>query len=59
MPTSIADDLIARAGGGISELERLLGLDPGELGTNPVRIDIANLSGSRMPSGNEKWANPK
>ena len=59
MPTSVADDLTARAGGDISELERLLGLDPGELGTNPVRIDIANPSGLRIPSGNEKGANPK
>lgn len=59
MPTSIADDLIARARGDISELERLLGLDPGELGTNPVRIDIVNPSGLRMPSGNEKGANSK
>ncbi|SMC92338.1 hypothetical protein, partial [Papillibacter cinnamivorans] len=59
MPTSVADDLIARAGGDVSELERLLGLDPGELGTNPVRIDIANPSGLRMPSGNEKGANFK
>lgn len=59
MPTSVADDLIARAGGDISELERLLGLDPGDLGTNPVRIDIANPTGLRVPSGNEKGANPK
>ena len=59
MPTSIADDLIARARGDISKLERLLGLDPGELGTNPVRIDIVNPSGLRMPSGNEKGANSK
>ena len=59
MPTSVADDLITRAGGDISELERLLGLDPGDLGANPVRIDIENPTGLRMPSGNEKGANPK
>ena len=57
MPKSIADDLISRAGGSIAELERLLGLDPGNLGTTPVRIDIAKPTGLRMPSGNEKGAN--
>ena len=59
MPTSVADALIAEAGGDMSKLERLLGLNPGDLGMNPVRIDIANPTGLRMPSGNEKGANLK
>lgn len=29
----------------------------GELGTNPVRVDIPNPTGLRMPSGNELGAN--
>jgi hypothetical protein len=57
MPSSIADDLISKSDGSIAKLEKLLGLEPGSLGSNPVRIDIANPSGLRMPSGNEKGAN--
>jgi|SRR5664280_355924 len=53
MPSSIADDLITQAGGNVSKLEQLLGLSQGSLGTNPVRIDIVNPTGLRLPSGNE------
>lgn len=57
MPSSVADDLIAQAGGDISKLEKLLSLAPGSLGTSPVRIDVKNLGNIRIPSGNELGAN--
>lgn len=57
MPSYIADDLIARAGGNVAKLEELLGLPLGSLGNNPVRIDIENPTGLRLPSGNELGAN--
>lgn len=57
MPTSVADDLLLQANGDIRYLETLLGLDPGELGDSPVRVDIPNPQGLRMPSGNERGAN--
>ncbi|PQQ65694.1 hypothetical protein [Acetivibrio saccincola] len=56
MPKSLADEIIEKSGGNISKLEELLGLDPGTLGTNPVRIDILSPKGLRMPSGNELGA---
>jgi hypothetical protein len=57
MPSSVADDLIAQAGGDIAKLEELLGLPVGSLGNNPVRVDISEPTGLRMPSGNEMGAN--
>ena len=57
MPSSVADDLIAQAGGDISKLEKLLSLEPGTLGTSPVRVDVKNPSNIRIPSGNELGAN--
>ena len=57
MPTSVADDIIKQSGGNVSKLEELLGFNPGDLGTNPVRIDIANPKGLRIPSGNEAGVN--
>ncbi len=57
MPTSVANQIIGQAGGSVPELEGLLGLDAGTLGTSPVRIDIPNPYGLRMPSGNELGAN--
>jgi len=57
MPPSTADDIIAQAGGNVSKLEQLLGLPQGSLGANPVRIDIANPTGLRLPNGNELGAN--
>jgi hypothetical protein len=54
MPSSMADDLLSQAGGDISVLENLLKLNPGDLGTNPIRIDVPNTGGNlKMPSGNE------
>ncbi len=57
MPKSVADDVIGRSGGDVRTIEKLLGLSKGELGDAPVRIDIPNPTGSRMPSGNEAGAN--
>ena len=57
MPKSEADRIIAQAGGDVRKLEQLLGLNPGSLGNAPVRVDIANPTGLRMPSGNEPGAN--
>ena len=57
MSTLEADSAIARAGGDISALERILGLPPGDLGTAPVRVDIPKPVNLRVPSGNERGAN--
>ena len=57
LPTAMVDDLIRQAAGDISRLEYLLGLPAGYLGTSPVRVDIPNPTGLRMPSGNERGAN--
>ncbi|MFR5486862.1 hypothetical protein [Eubacterium sp.] len=56
MPKSVADEVISQAGGDVSRLEELLGLNPGDLGTNPVRVDIPNPQNIRIPSGNEAGA---
>lgn len=58
MPKSAADDAIIQAGGDVIKLEELLGLNPGDLGINPVRVDIANPKNIRIPSGNEVGAWP-
>lgn len=57
MPSSVADDLIKQANGDVRVLEDLLGLDPGDLGAAPVRIDVSSPRGLRIPSGNEHGAN--
>lgn len=57
MSTLEADSAIARAGGDIGALERILGLAPGDLGTAPVRVDIPNPVNLRIPSGRELGAN--
>lgn len=57
MPKSVADDLLQRAGGDVRELERLLGLPVGDLGDAPIRIDFPEVTGLRMPTGNEFGAN--
>jgi hypothetical protein len=57
MPKAQADAIIKQANGDVAVLERLLGLKPGDLGTNPVRVDIPNPQGLRVPSGNERGAN--
>ncbi len=57
MPKSVADDAISQSGGDVSKLESLLSLEPGDLGQNPMRIDIPSPTGLRMPSGRELGAN--
>ncbi|MHB1636167.1 hypothetical protein [Acidiferrobacter thiooxydans] len=57
MPSSPAATLATQSGGDVGELERLLGLELGTLGTNPVRIDIPLPNGLRVPNGNELGAN--
>ncbi|WP_454056445.1 LysM peptidoglycan-binding domain-containing protein [Cupriavidus sp. Marseille-Q8015] len=52
-PKSLADDAIATAQGNVRVLEKMLGLDEGYLGSAPVRVDIPNPSGYRIPTGNE------
>jgi len=52
-----ADKVIEEADGSIRKLEELLGLEPGYLGDAPVRVDISDFKGLRMPSGNEPGAN--
>lgn len=56
MPKAVADELISRAGS-VADLERMLSLDAGALGKNPVRIDIPAPTGLRFSSGNELGAN--
>lgn len=57
MPKSVADDVIGRSGGDVRTIEKLLGLSKGDLGDAPVRIEIPNPTGLRMPSDNEAGAN--
>ena len=57
MPKAVADRLIQQSGGDVRRLEDLLGLNRGDLGTGPVRVDIQSPSGLRVPSGNELGAN--
>lgn len=57
MPKSVADDLIAKSGGDVSKLEKILGLNVSDLGPKPVRIDIAEPTGLRIPYGNKVGAN--
>lgn len=57
MPSSYVDDLIKQADGSISKLEELLGLNPGDLGSNPKILEVTNPNNLRLPSGNELGAN--
>ncbi|MCH5597971.1 hypothetical protein [Niabella ginsengisoli] len=50
--------MIGQSNGNISKLEEILGLEKGILGNNPVRIDVDNPIGLRLPDGNELGANP-
>ena len=52
LPSSVADTLVSNANN-VAELEQSLALEPGTLGSNPVRIDVPSPSGLRFPSGNE------
>ena len=57
IPGSLADTIVAQSGDDVGKLEQILSLDPGVLGTSPVRIDILSPGGLRLPSGNELGAN--
>ncbi|MDB5874632.1 MAG: LysM peptidoglycan-binding protein [Ramlibacter sp.] len=57
MPKTFADAAIAQAGGDVRRLEQLLGLQSGDLGAAPVRVDIPQPRGLRIPTGNEVGAN--
>ena len=57
LPKQFADDVLAKANGDPAKLEQLLSLKPGDLGANPLRIDIPAPSGLKMASGNEAGAN--
>ena len=58
MPKTVADEVIRQAGGDVAILEKLLALNPGDLGTDPVRVDIKYPHNIRIPSGNEVGAWP-
>jgi hypothetical protein len=57
MPKAQAEEIIRQANGDVAKLEKLLGLKPGDLGASPVRVDIPEPKGLRLPSGNELGAN--
>ena len=61
MPKSLCDDVIKKANGDISIIEKELGFPEGYFsdGGGLVRIDVEDISGLniRMPSGNETGAN--
>lgn len=57
MPKATADEMISKANGDVRKLEELLGLNKGDLGDAPVRVDIPEPTGVRMPTGNEPGAN--
>jgi len=57
LPKSKADDLINQSNGSVNKLEEYLGLNAGDLGSSPVRVDVGSPTGTRMPSGNELGAN--
>lgn len=57
IPPSVAHEAIAKPIGDVGKLEQLLGLDPGYLGSSPVRVDIPASAGYRIPTGNKFAAN--
>ena len=61
MPKSVADEVIAKADGDVSNLEKLLGFPEGYFtdGGGLVRIDVEDITGLnvRIPSGDETGAN--
>lgn len=56
-PKSLADDAIAKSGGDVRVMEELLGLPDGYLEASPVRVDIPQVTGYKIPTGNEFGAN--
>ncbi len=59
MPKLLADELIRSSRGDVRKLEKMLGLNSGDLGNNPVRVDIHDNKSLRIPNGNEYGANEK
>ena len=61
MPKNYCDDVVAKANGDISVIEKVLGFPDGYFsdGGGLVRIDVDDIAGLniRMPSGNETGAN--
>ena len=51
--------IIQESDGDVSQIEIALGFDSGYLGENPVIVKFNNVSGLRMPQGNELGADPK
>lgn len=61
MSASEVDDMIAQTGGNPALMEQALGLTPGTLDGDLVRVDVPRPGdhGIRMPTGNESGANPQ
>jgi len=57
LPKTYVQDMIQQSGGSVARLEELLSLDKGSLGSDPMLVEVKNLEGLRMPSGNEPGAN--
>ncbi|MFC7431516.1 MULTISPECIES: hypothetical protein [unclassified Agrococcus] len=59
MSTDEVDRMLIETGGDQELMERALGLNPGDLDGDLVRVDVPNPfdHGIRMPSGNERGAN--
>ena len=59
MSSDEVDQMLIDTGGDQELMERALGLDPGGLDGDLVRVDVPNPfdHGIRMPTGNEKGAN--
>ncbi|WP_438757897.1 hypothetical protein [Enterococcus sp. AZ126] len=56
LPKNVVDKAISVSNGDPKVLEKLLGLEPGYLGKNPVLLDINKVDGLRVPTGNEAGA---
>lgn len=56
LPSKLADEMIVKANGDISMLEKFLALEDGALGENPYRIDVLSPGNLYIPTGNEAGA---
>ena len=55
-PKDVAEAMVKEADGDPHVLEKLLGLDKGSLGNNPIMIEPKEVENLRIPSGNEGGA---
>ena len=55
-PKDVAEAMVKEADGDPRVLEKLLGLDKGSLGNNPIMIEPKEVENLRIPSGNEGGA---